>query len=511
MLSAVTIAALSAKSAEAARAEAAESRAEIETVRAEAEAQVRTAFEEIELEANAIANNDLVDALQLANRLDAAKSVLESMLTRLNLALKITPDNRIRALYKLASVHMNELQPSLGEKEIAETYRNDARKALQEARKDHPSHGALLALETVLAIDRIDSTPPEERRELMTTATEQLNAAVDMGTHEIRDEMLLARIGNELGDLERSEGQFKLAMDRYQQSRKAYADLRVESPNDARVCRRLAITEAKIGSLLLEQNELKESRTYFERSLELREYLAQSEDRTDALQVRRDLATGHKLVADVLYQMRSYELSKYHLRQYLDLAFQVAWLDPLNQQGAIDDVIQALTLAQRLPRLSDGDYSEMIEHTLKFRERIIQPRLDTFGDLGARRLAILADRNLSGIDLNAAVNADIKKNAALTKEFATKASQRLSTAIEIASPILKEQRSDAGLIAEIGLCNLYKSVSDRLLGNSQAADLAEVEADRLFRLAGEIDSDNSMVRKLGRQIDAFSELVRDGS
>ena len=517
MLTAITFAALSAQSAEAARAEAAESRAEMESIRAEAEVQVRMAFEEIELEANTIANNDLVDALQLANRLDAAKSVLESMLTRLNLALEITPNNvnikelRIRALHKLAAVHMSDLSPSLGEKEIADQYRTKARNALQNARQEHPDNGALLAFETVLALDQMDSVPPEERRELMTAATQQLIEAVEMGTHEIRDEMLMARIGNELGDIERSEGQLDNAMGHYQQSREAYTKLMIKNTDDARVKRRLAITDAKIGSLLLQMNELEESRAFFERSLELREELAANEERTDALRARRDLATGHKLVADVLYQMKSYELSKFHLKQYLDLTFQVAWLDPLNKQGAIDDVIQALTLAQRLPRLSDGEYAEMIQYTQNFRNRIIQPRLDTFGDIGARRLALLADRNLSGLDLNTAVQADADGDTARSTQSASNASNRLRTVIEIAAPILKEQRRDAALIAEIGLCNLYKSVSDRLLGDTQSANVAEVEADRLFRLAMEIDADDSMVRKLGRQIDAFSELVRDGS
>ena len=129
----------------------------------------------------------------------------------------------------------------------------------------------------------------------------------------------------------------------------------------------------------------------------------------------------------------------------------------------------------------------------------------------ARRLALLADRNLSGLDLNTAVQADADGDTARSTQSASNASNRLRTVIEIAAPILKEQRRDAALIAEIGLCNLYKSVSDRLLGDTQSANVAEVEADRLFRLAMEIDADDSMVRKLGRQIDAFSELVRDGS
>ena len=50
-----------------------------------------------------------------------------------------------------------------------------------------------------------------------------------------------------------------------------------------------------------------------------------------------------------------------------------------------------------------------------------------------------------------------------------------------------------------------------MLGENADADRAEVEADRLYRLASEIDSMDYMVQKLGRQIDASSELVRDGT
>jgi len=66
------------------------------------------------------------------------------------------------------------------------------------------------------------------------------------------------------------------------------------------------------------------------------------------------------------------------------------------------------------------------------------------------------------------------------------------------------------LIAEIGLCHLYLSGAQRLL-DAPEADANEVEADRLHRLAQEIDEDDWTVAKLGRQLAASSEVVRDGS
>ena len=216
-------------------------------------------------------------------------------------------------------------------------------------------------------------------------------------------------------------------------------------------------------------------------------------------------------MADVLYQMNSKELARHHLNRYLDLTFEVAWLDPLDARGGVRDVMDALTSAQRLVNLANGDTTEFISRNREFRDKLIDPRLKAIGDIESRRLAIRADRNIAGMHLNDALNARSENDEAQCLELASKAAARLSSTIEIAAPVLSTQNTRADLIAEIGLCNLYLAVTQRVLGENAEADRAEVEADRLHRLALELDSDDSMVRKLGRQIDASSEFVRDGT
>ena len=112
---------------------------------------------------------------------------------------------------------------------------------------------------------------------------------------------------------------------------------------------------------------------------------------------------------------------------------------------------------------------------------------------------------------NAALEADSAGDLSLTNTHARSAADRLAKTVEIAGPLLAMQNRKANLVAEIGICNLYLAVSLRMLGENAEADLAEVEADRLYRLGSEMDSSNSMVIKLGRQIDYSSELVRDGT
>jgi hypothetical protein len=300
-------------------------------------------------------------------------------------------------------------------------------------------------------------------------------------------------------------------MEMFQSAHQIYTALRNADPDMPKRTRDLAITETKIGELLVIQNKLVEARTHLERSLALRELLAKNDTRIDAQRVRRDLALGHKGMADVLYQANSKELARHHLNRYLDLTFEVAWLDPLDSRGGVKDVLEALTATQRLARLADGDTTELIARNMEFRERIIEPRLQTLGDIGARKLAIRADRNIAGIYLNDALKANTNNDYTLGNEHARKAAQRLANTIEIGAAILEGQSRQADLIAEVGLCNLYLAVAQRLLGENADADRAEVEADRLYRLASEIDSMDYMVQKLGRQIDASSELVRDGT
>lgn len=515
-LSAITLATYASMNAEAARASAAESEAEAKSARAaEAEA-VEANLVQLELDANTLAGEDLVLALQSAGRLDTAKNVLTQMLERLNEAIAIVPENstlkqtRISALYRLAEVHYSKRNPSLGDVVESERIRAIARKSLDEAIAEDPQNGTLRAWSTVLSLSEVNSIPIEERRDVLAAATEQLELGEELGG-EFNIQALLAKIANELGDIERGENNFDAAMKMYQQAHAIYTSLRKAEPDIAKRTRDLAITEANIGRLLIFQNKLNESRKHYERSLSLREILAENDSSVDAQRTRRDLANGHKGVAEVLFLLNSKELSRHHLNRYLDLVFEVAWLDPLDSRGAVRDVLEALKDAQRLPGLSDGDTSQLLERNLDFRNRIIEPRLRTLGDAGSRQLAIRADRNIAVLDINAALEADSAGDLSLTNTHARSAADRLAKTVEIAGPLLAMQNRKANLVAEIGICNLYLAVSLRMLGENAEADLAEVEADRLYRLGSEMDSSNSMVIKLGRQIDYSSELVRDGT
>ena len=442
---AVALAAFASKNAEAARAAAAETRVELESARAETANSIRNAYEQLEIDANTIAGADMVNALQSANRLDTAMIILTTMLARLDAAIAIDPNNakimelRIRALNRLAEIHQSNRNPSLGDAVEAKRIRAQARASLDDAIAAHPNNGALRTFDTILTLNEASTMPIAERRELLRHATEQVKIGEELDSENINDQPFLAKIANEFGDIERSQNNLDEAMEMFQSAHQIYTALRNADPDMPKRTRDLAITETKIGELLVIQNKLVEARTHLERSLALRELLAKNDTRIDAQRVRRDLALGHKGMADVLYQANSKELARHHLNRYLDLTFEVAWLDPLDSRGGVKDVLEALTATQRLARLADGDTTELIARNMEFRERIIEPRLQTLGDIGARKLAIRADRNIAGIYLNDALKANTNNDYTLGNEHARKAAQRLANTIEIGAAILEGQ------------------------------------------------------------------------
>jgi tetratricopeptide (TPR) repeat protein len=512
-LGAITIAALAQQRTTAAEAVAASSRAEVEATRAEMAESARDMYEDLEREVNTLASDDLVEALQEANRLSAARKILESMIQRLTLATKTDPSNpafkelRIRALMRLARVHYTDQAPSLGDRTIAAHIQSDAREALQQALLDHPLHGGLMAFDAILALDTVDTLPPDERRPILEHALKQVASGEKVDGERIDDQRFIARITNEFADVERKQGNLDEALLLYAKAKSIYEELRELDPINPRRSRDLAITETRIGEALQQQGDLVAARTRFERSLKLRTAIISEASNQRSIKAQRDLARGHKSMADVLYQSKSHSLAKHHLERYLSLTSEVAWLDPFDNRSAKEDLLTAISLTTRLPRLSNGDTSGLIEHNLRFRRQLIEPRLGFLNDPTARELALRVDRTIGMTQFAEAYG---EQDPIRQLELGNLAARRLEQAIDVAAPLLEDGIANAGLIAEVGLCHLYLSGAQRLLEES-GADTNEVEADRLYRLASEIDANDRTVAKLGRQLAASSEVVRDGS
>ena len=145
-----------------------------------------------------------------------------------------------------------------------------------------------------------------------------------------------------------------------------------------------------------------------------------------------------------------------HLKQHLDLTFEVAWLDPMDRRGAVVDLMKAMSIASRLVKLDGGDTSAFASEIARFRDSIIEPRLQTLPDADARRLAIRADRYLTEVA--------IADGASRSKPEANPAAMprsrdRLDQTIAIGRAILEIETRDSELTAEVGLCLAYRASS----------------------------------------------------
>ena len=512
-LSAIAIAALAQQRTTAALASEASARAELQSARADVADAARTTYEDLELEVNTLAGEDVLEALQDANRLDAAKNILESMVARLSLATQADPANPVfkklyvRALSRLARVYYSDQAPSLGDRDTATQFRSLARETLKAAMADHPDNGALKVFDAILALDAVDTLTHSERRPLLEHAMKQVELGEELNSEQVNDQRFIARITNEFADVERKAGNLDEALSLYSQAEAIYKELRELDPTDFRRSRDVAITLTRIGEVMQLQGDLEGARAYFERSLKLRGEIASAEPDARGTKARRDLAHGYKSMADNLYQSKSYALSKHHLERYLDISVEVAWLDPLDDRGAKTDILKAIALTTRLPRLSGGDNTGMIQYNERFRRQLIEPRLETLNDQTARELALRVDRTVGTAQYAGAYGEEEPQRQ---HNLANLAARRLEQAIDIATPLLSNTPANASVIAEVGLCHLYLAGAQRLLSEPEA-DANEVQADTMYQLASEIDPDDPTVAKLGRQLGAFSEVVRDGS
>ena len=98
------------------------------------------------------------------------------------------------------------------------------------------------------------------------------------------------------------------------------------------------------------------ARTLMEDSLARRERLADESARIESGRTRRDLAKAHLYLQELLME-EAPATARRHLKQHLDLTFEVAWLDPMDRRGAVVDLMKAMSIAARLVKLDGGDTS----------------------------------------------------------------------------------------------------------------------------------------------------------
>lgn len=472
---------------ESARADAAAARAE--TVEA-----VRSALADIELESASGGSSTLAESLQVSGQLDAADRIAASVLSRLEMAAKAAPDDAdlvARALatrLQQARIQWQRRNPSLGDRAAAASLRQAIAADLDTALGRFPDHPDLLLVAALLAIEEADALPAGEREPQLDAALARLDQAEKASGR--RFDRQRAMLNTERGDVLASRREYETALAAYQDSHAAH----LERGEDA--ARDLAILETRMASLHTRLGDDAEARTLHESSLERRRRLSENAPRAESARARRDLALGHWYLADAI-SSSSPAMARRHLDRYLQLAFEVAWLDPLDRRGAVDDLMSAMSRASRLVRLDGGDPAGFASTIERFRRSIVAPRLDALPDAAARRLALRADRYLTEVDLALASAAAAEGDAAQESVLRETAARRLDETIEIARTLLELERDDAELTAEAGLCLAYRSEASPASADATAW---RREAAELLALSQEQAEGGSLQRKLTRQL-----------
>lgn len=469
-------------------------RADAAAARIEAVEAVRAALADIELESASGGAETLAQSLQSSGQLDAADRIAGSLLTRLQTAAEAAPDDP-DIVARLLSVRLQRARlqwqrrnPSLGDRTTAASMREAIRRDLDAALTRFPDHADLLLVAAMLEIEAADALPAAERDSRIDAALARLDRAEQASGR--RFDRQRAMLNTDRGDALAARGEHAEALAAYERSHAAHLGRGESATRD------LAILETRMASLHSRLGDDAKARDLHEASLERRRRLSESAPRAESARARRDLALGHWYLAESI-SSSSPSMARRHLDRYLELAFEVAWLDPLDHRGAVDDLMSAMSRASRLVSLDGGDPGGFARTIDRFRRSIVSPRLDALPDAAARRLAVRADRYLVEVDLAmaAAATADGDVDSAAQRRDA--AARRLDETIEVARTLLELERDDAELTAEAGLCLAYRSEASP---SAEQAGSWRLEAERLLALSREQAEGGSLQRKLARQL-----------
>ena len=459
---------------------AASARADAAGARAEAAEIVREALADLELTGTDQGIESIIESLSEANQLDAAFQLSQTLLDRVEQARLAAPDDpdllaRSLAVRLIRSrLNWTNRNPSIGDEAEAARLRRGLQGDLDRAIQEHPRNPQLHVVAMKLARDEALSRPVRDRTPDLQEAMEHLEEAERHSGVSLDRYRALIQTG--FGEVHARNKRFAEALEAFQDSYGSH------QRRDGDAERDLAILESRIASTHVRLGDVDEARRYYEQSLDRRVDIADASARPDSARSRRDLANSHWQLADLL-RSSSPATARRHLERYFDLTFEVAWLDPIDHRGAVQDLMSAMSRAQRLIALDGGELDGFTETIGRFRRSLIEPRLATLPDSDTRRLAIRADRYLAEVDLSLAFQAANDGDDERSERHRIAAQQRLERTGEIARSALEIVRNDSEFTAEVGLCLAYlaKAMPE---GDGRKQVLVD-EAGELLQLAEE--------------------------
>jgi len=193
-----------------------------------------------------------------------------------------------------------------------------------------------------------------------------------------------------LGSLESREGNDAESLKWYDQAREIRASLAQDDPENPVLHRDLAVVLVRVAYMAGRTGDTDRQQQLLDESLRIRESLARRYPGQN--RQLRDLASGHRALADAhVDQDRRGEALAHYVR-YIDLLEMLAWLNPSDSRAASIDLARGQEAIGHL-RWCGAAPETLLEHYERYHDRLLEPRVAYEPtDESARRLLIENNR-----------------------------------------------------------------------------------------------------------------------
>lgn len=189
-----------------------------------------------------------------------------------------------------------------------------------------------------------------------------------------------------LANLESRRGNMPAALELYDQARGIRMALVQDHPSEAILQRDLAVILVRVAYAAGRTGDSQRQQSLLEESLRIRRDLAELAPGQN--RQLRDLASGHRAMADAHVEQDRRAEAMEHFTRYIELIEMLAWLNPSDQRASSRDVAMAQDAIGHL-RWCGASPELLLEHYERFHDRLLEPRFAYEPDAGSARSLLI--------------------------------------------------------------------------------------------------------------------------
>ncbi|MDG2200308.1 MAG: serine/threonine-protein kinase [Phycisphaerales bacterium] len=227
-------------------------------------------------------------------------------------------------------------------------------------------------------------------RDHYASALESVQAAGAIDAQDLRVRTNHAIVLTGLGSIESRAGNDAESLKWYDQARVMRSSLVQDDPENPLLQRDLAVVLVRVAYMAGRTGDADRQQQYLDESMRIRKSLARRFPGQN--RQLRDLASGHRALADAHVDQDRRSEAQQHFVQYIDLLEMLAWLNPSDARAASIDLARGQEAIGHL-RWCGSTPDAMLEHYERYHDRLLEPRLAYVpDDESTRRLLIENNR-----------------------------------------------------------------------------------------------------------------------